>query len=789
MTLVYVALAWCAGLVLASSTAQPTPAWWALAGGAALGVWLMRRAPSHRMVFVCVLMAALGAVRYDAGRPVIGPNHLAAYNDTGWLTLGGAVAGPPDVRDRHVNLRVAVEWVRPSGGGARTPVDGHALVQAPRYGRYAYGDQVVVSGQLLTPSEFDTFSYRDYLARKGVHSLVLNARVQVVGSVGSSLMFDLRERAQAAIADALPEPSASLLTGILLGIESGIAPDLRDDFNAVGATHIIAISGFNMTVLAMVISRVLGWLIPSRRVAAAASIAAIALYTPFVGSDAGVVRAAIMSSLLIIAPLLGRRTYVPASLAFSALLMSLLNPYVLWDLAFQLSFAAVVGMALFVEPLERVFRRALAPLFTTTAIERLLGVLSEPLIVTLAAQITTTPLIMLYFGRLSLASFLVNFFILPVQAPLLLLGAAATLLGLVAPGAAQLLYWADWLLLTWSIEIVRLFARLPWASVEVALDSRVVALFFVALLVWAMLTVTRPGWLRQVGGALSRTPARVGMLGIGAVVAGLLWITAASQPDGRLHVAFLDVGGGHAVLIRTPRGAQILVDGGSYPTRLLMALGDRLPFWDRELELVVVTQPRDATMGALPAVLGRYGARAVLSTGQGGESDAWRAFEEAVASLEGAGVTVVTARAGYRVELDDGVSLEVLHPPARPAPDDDPLKQGMALRVAYGDVSFLLTPDLVADAEAAMLASGRWLGATVLQLPYHGSPRGSSAAFLEAVSPQAAVVQVAAGNRQGYPAPEVLTRLGNGISVYRTDQHGTVEFTTDGTMLWVVTGG
>ncbi|MCZ7542801.1 MAG: ComEC/Rec2 family competence protein [Anaerolineae bacterium] len=117
--------------------------------------------------------------------------------------------------------------------------------------------------------------------------MVPNARVTVAGNAGQSVLFDLRVRAEDTIDGALPEPSSSLLSGILLGVESGIAPDLRDDFNAVGATHVIAISGFNMTVLAMVISRVTRQLIPSRRAAAVAGIAGIALYTAFVGADPG----------------------------------------------------------------------------------------------------------------------------------------------------------------------------------------------------------------------------------------------------------------------------------------------------------------------------------------------------------------------------------------------------------------------------------------------------------------------------------------------------------------------
>lgn len=783
MTLVYLTLMWCAGLVLASSTVEANGLlWWGLAGLAGIGIVFTWRVPARRFVFICLLAAVLGALRYDAARPVVQEGHLAAFNNAGWVSFTGTVVTPPDVRDRHVNLRVAADWVTVRRGDSYLPqpVEGVALVQAPRYAQYAVGDRVQVRGLLLSPPIFDTFSYRDYLARQGVHSIVSYPTVEVTGSEGIHPLFALRGRALALIYDALPEPSASLLSGILLGVESGISSEVRDDFNAVGATHVIAISGFNMSVLALVITRVLEKLVPSRRVAAGAGIAGIAVYTVFVGAGGAVVRAAIMSSLLIIAPLVGRKTYVPASLAFAALVMTAVNPFTLWDVGFQLSVAAVLGMALFVPPLERGFRRALAPLFATVTVERLLSVFSEPVIVTLAAQITTVPLIALYFGRLSPASFFVNFLIIPVQAPLMLLGAVAVAVGLVfGVGVALPLFWFDWLFLNWTVACVRLFSCLDWASVAIEVDGRLVGLFYAGLLLWMVRVAVRPAWP---GDLLRKQWVRLGVMGVALALVALLVIMRVQQPDGRLHVSFLDVGGGHAVFITTPRGAHILIDGGAYPTTLLTALGDRMPFWDREIELLVVTQPKDAQMAALPAVLARYSVGAVW-TGQPGQSQNWQALE---AALDGAARVEVWA--GYTAAVDDGVSLTVLHPQSRSGEDGEPNEEGVVVRLDYGDAAFLFVSDLIDRGELAMLRAGQPLDAAVLQVPFQGSSRATSRRFLEAVDPQVAVIQVALGNRQGYPAPAVLEKLAaHGVTVWRTDRHGTIDIATDGRALWIET--
>ena len=475
MTLIYLTLAWTAGIIL-GTRARPDAAWILLAGGVLClaAALVFRRAPVQRLLWICLALGAFGALRMQAVSAPPGPESIAFYNRQGWFAFEGMIVAEPDVRDSLVNLRVEVSGVQ-VGADAWESIGGMALLQAPRYGTYAYGDQIHFSGTPLEPPEFDGFSYRDYLAREGIYTLIPNAEVDVLSpGHGSPLMAALlaaKQRAQTLIAAVLPEPQASLLTGIVLGNETGIAPDVRDAFNATGTSHVIAISGFNMTLLAGLIGRLLAMILPRRRwTAFLLSAAAVALYTLFVGADPGVVRAAIMSTLLIAAPLFRRRTYVPASLAFAALLMSLADPYVLWDVGFQLSFAAVLGLALFVTPLENTLRGLLARRLDPGRTETVLRLLSEPLVVSLAAQIATLPLILYYFGRLSVASVLVNALILPVQTPILLLGGTATLVGLVAPPVAVPIYWGAWVFLAWTIAVVRAVAAFPWASLAVQLD-------------------------------------------------------------------------------------------------------------------------------------------------------------------------------------------------------------------------------------------------------------------------------------------------------------------------------
>ncbi|MCC6805212.1 MAG: ComEC/Rec2 family competence protein [Anaerolineae bacterium] len=762
MRLVYLALGWAAGIiVIAAYPGLRLPALWlVVAVISALIAWRFRLAS--------LLIAAafsLGALRMAS---VPETSDLAAYNGLGGMTVEGIVAAEPDRRDDRVQLRLAAESI--TRAGATLPADGVVLVNAPLTTDAHYGDRIAATGLLLEPGESDRFSYADYLARSGVHSIMRESAVTVIqrapGDDGFSRLLDLKTRAADAINRHLPEPQAGLLTGILLGSERGIAPDVSDAFAATGAAHVIAISGFNMAVLSGVVIGVLRRLKLRPMPAALISIAVLGIYTVFVGANPAVARAALMSGLVIVGRALRRETYLPASLAFAALILSLLNPLVLWDVSFQLSFFATLGLALFAEPFTRGFDAVTAHL-RSPRIRQILGtLLTEPLIVTLAALVFTLPLTMLYFGQFSPAVLLVNLLIVPVQPAVLLLGGAATLTAAVVQPLAQILYWLDLIPLSWTIEVVRLFARLPTA--EVFISPNLIAAFFIVVIGAAMLRAVQPKWSLNLLDWLRRRAV------VGAALlsgAGILVLTGAlfiSRPDGLLHVWFLDAGGSSAVLIQTPRGAHMLIDGGRYPSRLLTALGDRLPFTDQTLEILFLTQPDEAQFAALPAVLDRYGVGVVVSNGQ---PNLGAAFGELQAKL--APYTHVDARTGYTFTSDDGVRIEALNPPRAPALEDSLDDNALALRLHYGNVILLMISDLSAEGQQTLVASGQDLRAAALQVPGE-----LDADFAAAVQPTVAVTQVE------YPDEDDLMALGE-TTLYRTERDGAIHLSSDGINLWV----
>ncbi len=789
MTLVYLALAWHGGIALAQALRPSWPHLLLPTLAALLAFTLWRDEPRVRLGAVCLLTLTLGAARLLLALPHFDETSLATYNDSGWVTLEGVVVGEPDERAHYVNLRLRADRLT-LPDGRTLPVEGLVLVKTDRYPQHFYGERLRVSGSLETPPVFEDFSYREYLARQRIYSLVRRARVETLAENQANPflyhLFRFKRHAQATIARILPEPQAALLTGILLGVETGIPADLMDDFAATGTTHIIAISGFNITIIAGIFAVLARRLFGERR-AVWVAIGGVLVYTIFVGASAAVVRAAIMGIIYLWGQHLDRPTFAPASLAASAIVMTAINPYTLWDVGFQLSFAATIGLVLYTDPLEQAFERALTRLTSADLAHKIISLINEALIVTLAAQITTTPIILYYFGRLSVVTLLTNFLILPAQSMVMIVGGLAAILGLIFLPLGQIVGWIAWLFLTYTIEAVRLTARIPYASLPVRMSAAMVWGYY-SLLALATWWRSQPPDRRNamLDRLTSHLETKV-LFGISAVLLLLAVSAYRALPDRRLHVVVMDVGQGDAIFIQTPNGRQMLVDGGPDETVLLAQLGRQMPFWDRSLDVMLLTHPDSDHITGLVPVLERYRVDTVIFRQTDHQSAVYDYWQQLL-STEGA--AVYRGETGLQITLDEGVGLTVLHPGAElvSGTEADGNNNSVVTRLTYGTLSVLLPGDIEAEVEHQLVQSGTPLASTILKVAHHGSCTSTTEEFLAAVRPQIAVISVGADNHFGHPCDEVLERLqAFGAQVYRTDEDGTVEITSDGAQMWIET--
>ena len=724
------------------------------------------------------------------------------------MLVRGTVEGAPEPSGAHTRLRLRVDGVDDGRGWAAA--EATALVtlrESPRMVElrdrpyFRYGDRLLLEGELEAPEPFDDFDYPAYLARQGIHTVMRFPSVELLGEREGSPFYRalhaLRWRLARSLAASVPEPQAAMGQALLLGMRDGLPDELVEDFRVTGTAHVLAISGLHVGVLLGISMSASAWIFGRRhRLYLLAPFVLVWMYALLAGASPSVVRAAAMGSVFLAARLLGRPGTVMPALGLAAAVMVALSPGVLWSVSFQLSFAAVAGIAL-LRP-----RFGAPPFGARDEDERgesagPLAWLADAVGVSVAATLATLPLLAFHFERVSLVGILATPIILPALPLALALYAATAVAGLAAALPAQIVGLLSWAVGGYVALVVGLFARLPAASIEVGR----IAPFLVWGYYGALVLFTSRGAVRR---ALARLAAAcsaglANALGgvrvpwwanaLALAVAALLWAAALLRPGDVLEVVFVDVGQGDAAYISTPLNRQIVVDGGPGRLDMVRFLGEHMPPGDRTLDLVVLTHPNADHLTGLLETMERYEVGAVLERPVDYDGPVYAAWRE-LAAEEGA--LVLEAVPGRRIETGDGVVVQVLGPPSRllSGTESDVDNASVVVRVSYGEVSFLLTGDMFSEAEAALAATGRDMESDVLKVGHHGSRTSSSRDFLDAVRPSVAVVSAGAGNSFGHPHAETLEALGRYVSpemVLKTFERGDVRFVTDGETLHVST--
>jgi competence protein ComEC len=772
VTLFWLGIAWLAGIAISPQTNLVFWQWFLLSAGSLGGSILFRENRNFCILFQILFIFCLGAGRFHLSQGEINQNHIAWHNDSGvYAVIRGTIVKPPDIRDSYIGLHIEADKIRLGDERSSSPIEGQILARTTRYKTWNYGDYVLVKGYLETPPEFETFSYKEYLERRDIYSIVSNANVKLMssghGNPVHSMIYALRDRALTTIQVLFPDPEASLLAGILVGMEEAIPPEVQQDFNDTGTTHIIAISGFNITIIAAIFVSLFRRTLGIRRGIFIAGLG-IALYTVLVGADAAVVRAAIMGGITLLARILGRRTHGFAALSAAAILMTVFNPEVLWDVGFQLSFAATLGLILYSPPLEEFFIRIASKWIPEKTVKKLAPPINEFILFTLAAQVTTLPMTAYYFQRFPLSSLIANPVILPIQPPLMIIGGIATLLGMIWVPLGRPVAWIAWIFPAFTIRAVTFFAELPLSSIPLGnVAGPAIVIFYLLLFgITAFLSLPEE---RKPTISLPALPVTTGLSAL-ALCTVLIWRAAADRPDGLLHITILDVGEGDGVLLQSPSGRYALMDGGPSAIALSDALGQRLPLFDRHLDWLILTGTKEDQIGGLSESITRFAPEKVLISGPP-RLGAYRYLVDQITETE---IPMITAEVGHRLELGDEAMLEVF------AIGD----HGAVYLLTYGNFRFPLPlgadPDLVNNS----LYWEEMESITGLLLADGGNTSVNPPDWLSKLNPQFAVISVDSGNLRGLPSQEVLQTL-EGMTLLRTDLNGWIEIRTDGERMWV----
>lgn len=339
---------------------------------------------------------------------------------------------------------------------------GRILVKTENYPEYFYGDILKISGKVETPASWlgdSGFDYQNYLAKDGIFLISKYPEIMLIDRPESlnfyGYLLVLKNNFIGAIDKILPEPKSSFLAALLVGAKRTLPEDLINAFNRTGTSHVVAISGYNISVISIMILNFLSYLFLPKRLIFWIVIACILIFTLIAGAGASVIRAAIMGSLLVLAGREGRFYKVTNAIVFAGAVMLFFNPYLLrYDVGFELSFLSALGLIYLAPWFNRWF--AGLPNFLS---------FRTNLSATLSAQIMTLPIIFFEFGRISLVATLANILILPAIPTTMFFGFLAGLAGFVSLKIAGILILPAWLLLSYQIWIVKFLSILPLASI------------------------------------------------------------------------------------------------------------------------------------------------------------------------------------------------------------------------------------------------------------------------------------------------------------------------------------
>ena len=643
---------------------------------------------------------------------------------------------------------------------------GDALPSAPEY-----GTRLCLQGLLSEPPGVRNpgeFNLRQYYQSNGIGSLLLvrgaSSYRRLPGGDGNwlygTLIMPVRRRILEYFDRAIGGREGEFLKGLVLGIRTGMAPEVREAFVNAGVAHILAVSGSNVAVIAAFLWAILTLLRIPGALRDALVASGIIYYMVLTGSQPPVVRATIMALIVMAGRRMERPVSAMNSLGVAGLVILLLEPGQLFDVGFQLSFSAVLAIVVLYDRSASFFRQLSPRTRTGRAMRAILALVAVSLVATLG----TLPLTALHFERVSVIGLLANIVVVPASGISVVLGLAGVVADPVSAWAGEAYAALNSILLHWTLRFTMLAGSSPVAVVHTAGWSLLSLLGILSALLcilylgtpWAgRMLIMALGWWN-----LALFSPHAGM---------------SPTPQGVLRVIFVDVGQGDCALIQFPGGEVIAIDAGERTPGLDQGERTILPLLRRlgieTIESVLLSHPHRDHIGGFPALASGMSVARAYCSAEGAWPSRWQ--------LDPLG-------AGDFLTPAPGVRLYVLWPPrpgqtggTRPGGAND---LSLVLRLQYGRTALLFTGDIEESVEERLVSRyGEFLRSQVLKVPHHGAATGCGERFLSMIGANDAVISVGRGNRFSHPSEEALQRLrASGARLWRTDCGGAVIFETDG---------
>jgi len=769
------------------------------------------------------------------------PDHVSRYMDERLYHISGTVIETPGVS--RLRQTCVIDDIEITGARRDPYQQVRGRIRVSIYGTEPMvqsGDRIAFFSSIRPFTNFKNpgaFNYRQYMADRLIWGTAYTDTRKIMvtttpGTAGAAWRIqEIRESLSGLIHRATDTNARPVLMALLLGERRQIPEELRDAFNRAGVSHILAISGLHVGIVATAAFFAFKWLLSFssfllwrgwvNKGAAILAVTPVVFYGLLAGMSPSTQRAVIMISVFLMTFPLEKEHEIFNTLALAGLVILIFDPPALFSVSFQLSFSAVVSILYGLEKSSKGLARITASLPRP----------AKPTIgfawVTCLAILGTAPVIMYYFNQLPVFGVLANLAVVPligfISVPAGLF--SILVLNLFSAEAAVLgLRLSAWFL-DGSIWLIDLIARCPFAAFKTVTPSLLEILCYY-LFFWCLFNIrgsknrsdaSEKRWphqngetIAQIGSKEIRTPAvlisgitrkiAVKAEPVFLVLVMVIIIAAADAAywahkrffDASLRVTILDVGQGSAALLELPRGHCVLIDGGGFSDNTIFDMGQWVlaPYlWRnkiRTVDTVILSHPHTDHVNGLVYILKHFRIGRVISTYEPAGHREYLEFIDLIREKNIPHTDFSSLPRSFRI---NGVMFDLLYPPDdfmgpdAGRPWQNPNDNSLVVRVAHGPHAVMFPGDITAEAENELIGMHPdGLEAAVLIAPHHGSRTSSTPAFLDAVNPRAVVVS--SGRPATFPAPDVMERYQNrGIHLMRTDTHGAVRLISDGRRL------
>ncbi len=623
---------------------------------------------------------------------------------------------------------------------------------------YYLGQQILVDGTVSMPdlpTNPGEFNSRTYYRNKGVYLVVWTGSVTMVETKKNTLanfLRNIRKQIQEVYDTVFTETEASIVKAMLLGVKENMDKETKRLYQLNGIAHVLAISGVHIAIIGMWVYKRLRKILGSYWISGILAIILVVLYGIMTGLASSTARAVAMLAINLVGNALGRSSDMMTSAGITCIIMAFINPFIVLDAGFQLSFAAVLGIAIVNPALKDIFGKG--------------GKLRQAIFVSLSATVGTLPIIIYNYYQFPLYSIFLNLIVVPLVSVIIFASLVTGLVGLINITLASYCAVPVKVILALYEKLCTLMEKIPYYNINTGHISVAMIFAYYAFVLLLLLMLFRyRKWFIKVACFL--------------LLAGGIYM-AYLNLDTSFKVVFLDVGQGDGILVKTESGTNILIDGGSSSNSSLgeYVLMPAIKYYGMcDLDYVFVSHGDSDHISGIEYLL------EALHTGITiknlvvplyGDMDA---LDDLIIAASDYGANIIYMDAGDTFSDGDGFVLTALYPD-KYLEYTDANNSSLMLKIEYGGYSFLFTGDAGSEEEeAGILLEDVDISADVLKVGHHGSKYSSSEEFLAAVSPTVAVISVGANNSYGHPTEEALSRLADvGATIYRTDTMGAVIF-------------